>query len=104
MSKQIPNDRRLTEEERAYLLMRGEDSRVKAQDDRYPEPGEEEELEEEELEGDTYDQWTVADLQGEIRTRVESGAEITPSSSKKADLIAALREHDAAVEAEEAEE
>lgn len=110
MSKQIPNDRRLADDERAYLLMRGEDSRVRMQDERYPAEAEAEDLdedaedldegeegeegEEEEEEGDTYDQWTVAELTAEIDKRKASGAEISPSGTKKQNLIDALREDD----------
>jgi len=93
MSLVIPRNRALTDEERKYLLMRGEESRVKTQDQQYPADAEAEA--EEELEDD-YDDWTVPELQAQVKTRVEGGATITPASSKKADLIAALRQDDAA--------
>lgn len=98
MSRQIPRDRPLTDDERAYLRMRGEDSRIVTQDQQFPPVQEtDEDLEE----GDEYDQWTVADLQAEIKSRNDDGAEIVPASQKKADLIAALRDHDASVEDEQ---
>lgn len=99
MSLQIPRNRALTDEERAYLLMRGEESRVKTQDQQYPADMDDsdEELEDDsDEEPDDYDDWTVPELQAQVKTRVEGGATITPASSKKADLIAALRQDDAA--------
>lgn len=102
MSKKIPNDRRLTDEERAYLLMRGEDARVKGQDERFPQDaeadaeGEGEGLDDEE--GDNYDEWTYAELVAEVKKRKDEGAEIVPASQKQADLITALRQDDAAAE------
>ena len=98
MSLEIPRNRQLTDEERAYLLMRGEESRVRTQDQQYPAVDEEAE---EELEDDDYDDWTVAELQAQVKTRVEGGATITPASQKKADLIAALRADDAATASNE---
>lgn len=95
MSRQIPRDRALTDEERTYLLMRGEDSRIATQDQQFPPDDEVEDVE-----GDNYEEWTVAELQAEIKTRVEAGSEITPASSKKADLVAALRANDAEAEDE----
>jgi len=99
MSIKVPNDRPLTDEERKYLLMRGEESRVKQQDERYPEGDAELDdtealVEDDEEEGDGYDNWTVAELQKEIDRRNEDGAEISPSGTKKASLIAALRDDD----------
>jgi len=94
MSLEIPRNRQLTDDERKYLLMRGEESRVKTQDQQYPA------VAEEELEDD-YDDWTVAELQTQVKTRVEGGATITPVSQKKADLIAALRADDATASTEE---
>jgi len=91
MSLEIPRNRALTDEERAYLLMRGEESRVKTQDQQYPA-----DMDEAEEEPDDYDDWTVPELQAQVKTRVEGGATITPASSKKVDLIAALRQDDAA--------
>lgn len=98
MTIKIPNNRRLTDDERSYLLMRGEEPRVKAQDERYPleseEVEDEEDLDEEEEEGDNYDSWTYAELTAEVKKRKEAGEEISPASQKQADLIAALREND----------
>lgn len=44
---------------------------------------------------DTYDSWKVNELRGEVDARNNNGAGLTPASDKKADLIAALRSHDA---------
>lgn len=44
---------------------------------------------------DTYDSWKVAELNNEIDARRTNGETITPTSDKKADLIAALRASDA---------
>lgn len=100
MSRQIPNDRRLTDDERAYLLMRGEENRVTTQDSRYPEPDPDDiDLEDDgEDFQDDYDNWTVKELNAEIEKRNTEGAEISPAGTKKENLIAALREDDAAAE------
>jgi len=99
----IPIDRPLSGADRAYLLMRGEDARVKWFDDTYPPEVPEEELDEDDEEelDDGYDELTVAALQARIAELNAEGAEITPASTKKADLIAALREYDARPDDEE---
>ncbi len=91
----IPTDRALSADDRAYLLMRGEDARVAWFDQTYPAGAAAEAEAEGDEEGDDYDKWTVAELDTRIKALNEEGAEITPASGKKADLIAALREYDA---------
>lgn len=98
MTLKIPNDRPLTEDERRYLLMRGEDARVKAQDERFPAEEDVEEdvdAEDDGEDGDDYDSWTVAELTQQIELRNTDGANIRPSGTKKQNLIDALREDDA---------
>lgn len=103
MSRKIPQDRPLSEEDRAYLLMRGEDARVKWFDATFPAGNEEEEPElddsEEEDEDeeltDGYEDWNVSRLQARIKELNDEGAEISPASGRKDDLITALREYDA---------
>lgn len=106
----IPMDKPLSDEDRAYLLMRGEDAKVAWFDQNRPaEPeedstGAEEEsadVESEEEPADNYEEWNVTDLQNRIKALNEEGAEITPASTRKADLIAALREYDALPDDEE---
>lgn len=98
MSRQIPMDKPLSEEDRAYLLMRGEDGKVAWFDQNHPAvtDAEEEETDEEDQEvEDGYDEMTVPALQARIAELNAEGAEITPASNKKADLITALRDYDA---------
>lgn len=90
MSRQIPTDKVLSDDDRAYLLMRGEDARVEWFDQTYPAVAEEEGPE------DEYDSWTVAELNAEIDRLNEDGAEIAPANTRKPALIAALRAYNAA--------
>lgn len=104
MTRQIPMDRPLSEEDRAYLLMRGEDSRVKYLDEQYPE-GEEapDDAEGEEAPAlpDDYAKWPKVELEAEVSARNEQGAGIqvtgTGANGKVlvADLAEALRRDDA---------
>ena len=103
----IPTDRPLSEKDRAYLLMRGENSRVEWFDATYPADSGEEDTggtaatADDQEPTDDYDKWTVDELKGRVQSLNEDGAEITPASTKKADLIAALREYDALPDEEE---
>lgn len=90
----IPMDKPLSDENRAYLVMRGEDSRVKWFDDRFPPKGDAEDEEDAETEDD-YDEWTVPQLQARVKTLNDAGAQISPAGNKKENLITALREYDA---------
>lgn len=96
MSRQIPNNRRLEPDERAYLLMRGEEARVKGQDERYPAEVEEveESDDEDDEEGEDYSDWSYAQLTAEVKRRKELGSPIAPVSQKQADLAEALRKDD----------
>lgn len=96
MSREIPVDRPLSDADRAYMLMRGEDARVAWFDNNYPAGGTSEDVDSETEEpSDDYDKWTVAELNTRIKTLNGEGAEITPAGTKKEDLITALREYDA---------
>ena len=44
---------------------------------------------------DDYSTWKVPRLREEIRTRQESGEDITPDGTQKADLVSALKDADA---------
>lgn len=83
----IPTDKPLSDDDRAYLLMRGEDARVKWFDQVHPPVTEEDDLDDEELD-DGYDDMTVAQLQEELKSRN------LDTNGKKDALIARLREDD----------
>lgn len=93
MSREIPMDQPLTEEDRAYLHARGQHATVEMLDEKYPADAEEAEAEEET--GDNYDDttaWKVADLKAELEKRE------LPATGNRAELVARLRESDAAEE------
>lgn len=95
MSREIPMDQPLTEEDRAYLHARGQHATVEMLDEKYPADADAEEAEAEEETGDNYDDttaWKVADLQAELKRRE------LPASGNRAELVARLRESDAAEE------
>jgi hypothetical protein len=116
MSRQIPTDKPLNDEDRAYLLMRGDEARVNWFDTTYPSETEEpEELAEDEDEEETpdlddeddddevddpgYEEWSIADLKAEIEDRNKKAGDSPMSvTGVKADLAKRLREDDAAKE------
>lgn len=92
MTKQVPADKPLSPEDRAYLHARGEHALVDQIDERFgtDTPDQEKlpvnpESPPEEV-PDDYDRWTVQELQDELGNRSLSKA------GKKEDLIARLRE------------
>jgi hypothetical protein len=90
MTRQIPTDKPLSDDDRAYLLMRGQEDRVDWFDQTYPDGETDDE------EGDDYDSWKVDELKAEVvRLNEDEDAGITPDSNRKDDLIAALREYNA---------
>src|SRR5687768_1241803 len=116
MSKQVPRDKPLSADDRAYLLMRGQQSTVEYLDQQFPpedeadldedldETDEDEDLddeEEEDLEDDDedeepdYDSWTVQQLKDELTTRTDDEGAVLSTTGNKAELAARLREHDA---------
>lgn len=114
MSRQIPQDKALSDEDRAYLESRGRQDLIAQIDDNYPPSGSADEDEgdgspapdetggtsreaeqanlqiTEEEPDDDYDSMTNDDLREELEDRD------LPTSGNKADLIARLRENDAA--------
>jgi hypothetical protein len=119
MSRQIPTDRPLSDEDRAYLTMRGNDARIAWFDQLYPpadeapadeddaeaEEAEEVEVDEDEDDEDDeaddedpdYESWAVADLKAEIDKRNKNlGDDAMSVTGVKADLAKRLRENDAA--------
>jgi hypothetical protein len=118
MSRQIPTDKPLNDEDRAYLLMRGDEARVNWFDTTYPADAEEadaadqdaEEDEEEtpdlddeedddEVDDPGYEEWSIADLKAEIEDRNKKAGDSPMSvTGVKADLAKRLREDDAAKE------
>lgn len=87
MTRQIPMDRALSDEDRAYLNARGEHARVAQMDEAFgsleveePDDGAEA--------GDDYDEWTVVELQAEL------GKRGLKKSGNQQELIARLREDD----------
>lgn len=104
MTRQIPMDQPLSEEDRAYLLMRGEDARVKYLDEQYPDAEDEpDDAEGEEAPAlpDDYARWPKAELEAEVKGRNDQGAgiEVVPTGAggkvKVEDLVKALQEDDA---------
>lgn len=84
MSRNVPMDKPLSDSDRDYLLSRGMEARVAQLDERFgaPEPDDD---------GfDTnYEEWTVAELEDELRRRKLS------TSGKKPDLVNRLQASDA---------
>lgn len=66
MSRQIDLTRALSDEDRAYLEMRGDHARVEQMDRDFP-PGEE--LDEEDEEVEDYAEWNKAELVTELKHR-----------------------------------
>lgn len=121
MTRQIPIDKPLSDEDRGYLLMRGDTALIERLDFQYnpkaeeaeaaaavddeeddeedTEPGDEEDEDEEDEEGEdpNYEEWTIAELKAAIDKRNLEGAGLAVSGTKP-DLAARLREHDAANE------
>lgn len=106
MSRQIPMDRPLSDDDRRYLLAHGEDARVATFDERFPEdaPESPEEFAPEtdgtgsgtEEEDPGYEEWSADDLRAEIDERNEQDGRTTKISKagSRADMAARLREDD----------
>lgn len=114
MSRKVPLDQPLSDEDRAYLQMRGDEGLITRLDQQFPPQDaeadeEEEEAEEADLEDDededdedededvnaSYEEWTIAELKVEIDRRNAKGAGLAVSGTKP-DLATRLREHDEA--------
>lgn len=95
MSRQVPMDQPLSKEDREYLHARGEHARVAQLDEQFPpEDGVADDGQEEP--DRNYDQWTMAELEDEVKERNEAGANISlPPKHKKEHLVAALQADDA---------
>jgi len=85
MTRQVPSDKRLSDEDRAYLHMRGEHDRVKQMDERFPEKSDDDDEEvvddgpeEDEEEAEDYGTWTVQELDTELKRRQLSVAGTKP--------------------------
>jgi hypothetical protein len=93
MSRDVPMDRALSEEDRTYLHARGQHQTVDMLDERFGVLDDDTEVldDDTEVAVDTdYENWTVQDLKDELKDRQ------LPVSGKQEELAARLREHDAA--------
>lgn len=90
MSRQIEAGKPLTAEQRAYLLVRGEDIRVAAHDAAYGV------LDEDTEEVLPYEQWSAGDLRAEIDDRNEDRETKISKAGGIAEMAARLYEDDAA--------
>ena len=105
MSRDVPRDQPLTDEDRDYLMARGNEALVAQIDQMYPSDSGEEPAEADPEPGGEqvkpYEEWTVADLQAEIDARNKAALEDNPSAvamsrtGTKAELVARLKENDA---------
>lgn len=89
MSRQIPFDRPLSDEDREYLHMRGEHARVAQLDEQFPPEGEDEAEAEAEADEEmpTYSVWKLVELQAEVaRVNAEYDAGLEPTGTK-AELV-----------------
>jgi hypothetical protein len=86
MSRDVPMDRALSEEDRTYLHARGQHQTVDMLDERFGVLDEDTEV----AVDTDYENWTVQDLKDELKDRQ------LPVSGKQEELAARLREHDAA--------
>lgn len=94
MTRQIPRDQSLTEEDRAYLHARGLHAEVERLDNEYPSAGSEadEESTTETMPDYTATGWTLAKLQAEVgRLNAEYNANLTDDGTK-AEIIERLTE------------
>ena len=88
MTREVPMNRALSEDDRVYLHARGQHQTVDMLDERF---GVASDSDDNEVAVDNdYENWTVKDLQDESDERG------LPRSGKKDELVARLREHDAA--------
>src|SRR5215207_190009 len=116
MSRQIPTDKPLSDEDRAYLAMRGDEARIAWFDQVHP-PADEAPADEDEVEAEAvadvdaeddeeddedeeadddpdYESWAVADLKSEIESRNRKlGDNPMSVTGVKADLAKRLREN-----------
>ena len=95
MTRAVPMDQPLSEEDREYLHARGLHARVEQLDEMFP-PGEGVEVAEETEEKPDYtkSEWTLSKLQGEV-ARINDEYEVDPPLSDagtKAEIIARLDE------------
>jgi hypothetical protein len=86
MSRDVPMDRALSEEDRTYLHARGQHQTVDMLDERFGVLDDDTEV----AVDTDYENWTVQDLKDELKDRQ------LPVSGKQEELAARLREHDAA--------
>jgi hypothetical protein len=100
MSRDIPQDQPLADEDRKYLLDRGAwgQSLIQRIDENYPakEPVALEAEEAEEDEVPDYTTWTKSELQAEIDRRNEEGGPQLDRNGKVAELVSRLEDDDAA--------
>jgi hypothetical protein len=87
MSRDVPMDRALSDEDRTYLHARGQHQTVEMLDERF---GTADDGDNEVVVDTDYEEWTVKDLQDELKERG------LPVSGKQSELAARLHEHDAA--------
>jgi len=107
MTRQIPMDRPLSDEDRAYMLMRGDDSRVAYLDAQFPADAEDSEPDDGGADSgaelpDDYNKWPKKELEAEVAARNEKfGAGIVVVGTgangavKVADYATALQVDDA---------
>lgn len=81
MSRQVPRNKALSDEDRAYLLGHGEDILVAQLDEQFGAVVDED--------SDPYEEWSAEDL------RTELGERGLAKSGSKAEMAARLREDDA---------
>lgn len=86
MSREVPMDRALSEEDRVYLHARGQHQTVDMLDEKFGVLDDDTEV----AVDTDYENWTVKDLQDELKDRQ------LPVSGKQGELVARLRENDAA--------
>ena len=111
MSRNIPHDEPLSDEDRAYLAMRGEDARIRMMDQRFPaqpeaEAAQEDETKDEETEAPDYSAMTVTALKAEIskRNQDREPQDQMRVSGTNDELIARLQADDEAADEDDDEE
>lgn len=99
MSRDVPRNKPLSDEDRAYLLVHGDEDILRSIDAQYP-PGSDVESEEDGDDDAPYEEWTVADLQAEIddRNKDRAAEQKMSRAGKKDELVARLRQDDADAE------
>lgn len=107
MSRQVPNDQPLSDDNRRYLLAHGEELLVQQFDARFPEdaPDNPEEFSpsgtgtdsgtSEPEEDPGYEEWSADDLRAEIDERNEDRETKISKAGSRADMAARLRTDDA---------